>query len=157
MLLENAVPVSAYFVAEAPNSISLSFRQNREKNFVCKLCATYLVTSPNVSYGSNSEVELADADFRFTPESRHPAVRLECPFRQPILEMRRALFNHLVGAANQGRWQFEAKRLRGFEVDDQLVLGRRLHRQVGRFHLVHGPASCDAGDSARLTHPGFWS
>src|SRR5258706_14637920 len=31
--------------------------------------------------GSNSEVELADADFRFTPEGRHPAVGLECPFR----------------------------------------------------------------------------
>jgi hypothetical protein len=30
---------------------------------------------------SNSEVELADADFRFTPESRHPAVGLGCPFR----------------------------------------------------------------------------
>ena len=25
------------------------------------------------------------------------------------------------------------ERLRGLEVDDQLVLGRRLHRQVGRF------------------------
>src|SRR5260370_1330021 len=35
----------------------------------------------DVSYGSNSEVELADADFRFTPESRHPAVGLGCPFR----------------------------------------------------------------------------
>ena len=34
-----------------------------------------------VRVGSNSEVELADADFRFTPESRHPAVGLGCPFR----------------------------------------------------------------------------
>src|SRR5258706_5067927 len=30
--------------------------------------------------GSNSEVELADADFRFTPQSRHPAGGLGCPF-----------------------------------------------------------------------------
>jgi hypothetical protein len=30
--------------------------------------------------GPNSEVELADANFRFTPESRHPAVGLGCPF-----------------------------------------------------------------------------
>jgi len=30
--------------------------------------------------GPNSEVELADADFRFTPESRHPAVRLDVRF-----------------------------------------------------------------------------
>src|SRR5258707_3417920 len=35
----------------------------------------------DVGDGSNSEVELADADFRFTPESRHPAVGLGCPFR----------------------------------------------------------------------------
>jgi hypothetical protein len=28
--------------------------------------------------GSNSEVELAEADFRFTPQSRHPAGGLEC-------------------------------------------------------------------------------
>jgi hypothetical protein len=34
----------------------------------------------DVREGSNSEVELADADFRFTPESRHPAGRLGCPF-----------------------------------------------------------------------------
>ena len=30
--------------------------------------------------GSNSEVELADADFRFTPRTRHPAGGLGCPF-----------------------------------------------------------------------------
>jgi hypothetical protein len=40
-----------------------------------------LFAAADVSFGSNSEVELADADFRFTPESRHPAVGLECPFR----------------------------------------------------------------------------
>src|SRR5260370_41652626 len=35
---------------------------------------------PDVSNGSNSEVELADADFRFTPQSRHPAGGQGCPF-----------------------------------------------------------------------------
>jgi hypothetical protein len=34
---------------------------------------------PEDRYGSNSEVELADADFRFTPQSRHPAAGLACP------------------------------------------------------------------------------
>jgi hypothetical protein len=38
------------------------------------------VAGPDVRNGSNSEVELADADFRFTPESRHPAGGLGCPF-----------------------------------------------------------------------------
>jgi hypothetical protein len=31
------------------------------------------------AFGSNSEVELADADFRFTPESGHPVGGLGCP------------------------------------------------------------------------------
>jgi hypothetical protein len=48
--------------------------------------------------GPNSEVELADADFRFTLESRHPAVGLECPF-QPNSDIRVALFDQLVGSA----------------------------------------------------------
>src|SRR5262245_25534263 len=41
-------------------------------------------------------------------------------------------FDHLVGAGEHGRRQVEPKRLRGFEVDHQVELGRRLHWQVGR-------------------------
>src|SRR5262245_45140254 len=36
------------------------------------------------------------------------------------------------GTREQRRRHFEAERPGGFQVDDQLVLGRRLHRQVGR-------------------------
>lgn len=39
---------------------------------------------PNVRCGSDSEVELADADFRFTLQSRHLAGELGCPFRARI-------------------------------------------------------------------------
>src|SRR5262245_17364512 len=41
------------------------------------------------------------------------------------------LLDHLVGAGEQ-RWRHsDAERLRGLEIDCQLVLGRRLYRQVG--------------------------
>src|SRR4051794_33203334 len=44
----------------------------------------------------------------------------------------RLLFDHLTGARQQCRGNAEAERLGGLEIDNQFVLGRRLHRQVSR-------------------------
>jgi hypothetical protein len=49
-----------------------------------------------------------------------------------------------VGSRKQRRRDFEAKRLRGFQIDDQLIFGWHLHRQVGRFLAL-----TDAIDVAR--------
>ena len=42
----------------------------------------------------------------------------------------RPLFDQFVGAREQGRRDFETERLGRLQIDHQLELGRRLHRQV---------------------------
>jgi hypothetical protein len=40
-----------------------------------------------------------------------------------ICSAAKLLFDHLVGAGKNGRWNVEAETLRGLEVDHELVLG----------------------------------
>ena len=44
----------------------------------------------------------------------------------PQADMQPYLFDHLVGAGEQRRWNSKAERLGGLEVDDQLELRRLL-------------------------------
>src|SRR4029077_18367846 len=44
----------------------------------------------------------------------------------------RHLFDHLVGPFEQRPWHRHTQCLRGLEIDHQLVLGRRLYRQIAR-------------------------
>src|SRR5262249_45651009 len=47
------------------------------------------------------------------------------------MQRRLLLFDHLVGARQNRRWQVETERLRGFEIDHELIFVRRLDRQFG--------------------------
>src|SRR5215831_14311520 len=44
--------------------------------------------------------------------------------------------DHRVGTGEQRRWHFKAERFGGLEVDDQVVLGWCLYRQVSRFFAL---------------------
>src|SRR5262249_28637039 len=46
------------------------------------------------------------------------------------------LFDYLVGTVEQRRWDREAERLGGFEIDHQLVFRRSLHGKISRFFAL---------------------
>src|SRR6516225_2946653 len=50
-----------------------------------------------------------------------------------------ALFDHLVGAGKQRGQHFEAERLGGSQVDDEIEFGRLLYRQISRFGTSQYP------------------
>ena len=56
-------------------------------------------------------------------------------------------FDDLVGAGEQRGRHLEAERLRSLEVDHQLVLHRRLHRQIGRFLALEDAIDIPRGSS----------
>jgi hypothetical protein len=48
------------------------------------------------------------------------------------LQQRTSLFDHLIGSRKQFVWDGESERLGGLEIDDQLILCRQLHGEIGR-------------------------
>src|SRR5438067_2106955 len=64
------------------------------------------------------------------------------------------LFDHFIGAGEQGRRYFEAKFLRGFEIDNEFELGRLHHREVGRLRALKDFSGVDASLAKRISKIG---
>ncbi len=62
----------------------------------------------------------------------------------------RALFDHLVSAAEQRDREGEAERLCGLHINDQLDFRGQLHREVGRLVPLENPAGVDADRTEQL-------
>src|SRR5262249_42925408 len=106
---------------------------------VCHWRASQQKATPHDRYGSSATgaVKADRSSMSALPRKRTCAnlaryVRL-VPQADKAQCSKRQLLDHLVGAGEQHRWNFQAEGLRGLEINHELVLGRRLHRQVGRF------------------------
>jgi hypothetical protein len=62
-----------------------------------------------------------------------------------------ALFDHLISKGEQLRGNFEAERLSGGQIDDQIKLGRLQHRQVGGLLSFENAAGVTASLLERIS------
>ena len=101
------------------------------------------VWDAHVRVGSKTVLTTPQRDFRSTPINGHQQTGPTGPVRarrRPMHRGKMKLFNHFVGRGEQRRWQFEAKRLRGLEIDDKFKCCGPLDRQIRRLDpLEHLP------------------
>jgi hypothetical protein len=81
--------------------------------------------------GSKAEVATSLRHVRSTPESRHEADGLGCPFCANNGSP--ASFDHLVDTSEKSRRNVKAECLSSLEIDNEFELGLQLDREIGGF------------------------
>src|SRR5260370_6393527 len=106
-----------------------------------------------VSSGSFSAKSCRPDDVRFTPDSDRTADMVVGPFRANKRH-RNALFDHFSGSRQQGRWNVDAERFGGPEVDVQIKLGGLLHRQFTWLRTFQYPVDISRGAAEKECRSG---
>jgi hypothetical protein len=105
----------------------------------------------DVRFGSQADILEGFRDVRFNPNSGHRNSVVECPLCAKsghyAVQQSGSLIDQLVGAGEQRCRDRETEGLGSPAIDYKLVLGRCLHRKVGRLFALENAidvARCSA-------------